>query len=139
MNPREIRWVSEEVVLAVHNEQIEEHGGARGLRDASLLSSAITRPRNVAAYGSDPDLADLAAAYAIGIARNHPFVDGNKRTAIVVAAGVFLPVNGYELNAANKDLVRTMLLVADGSMQEQELAAWFRQWMRPLPQQEDEP
>jgi death on curing protein len=131
VSPAEVRWVSEAVVFALHDEQLAEHGGAPGVRDESLLLSALARPRNIATYGT-PDLADLAAAYALGIARNHAFVDGNKRTAIVVAAGVFLPINGYELNASNEDLVRVMLAVADGSLPEQDLAAWFRQWMRPI-------
>lgn len=131
MNPPEIRWVSEAVVLAIHDEQLAEHGGASGLRDESLLLSALARPRNIATYGT-PDLADLAAAYATGIARNHAFVDGNKRMAIIVAAGVFLPLNGYEITAANEELVRVMLAVADGSMSEPDMAAWFRKWMRPV-------
>ena len=134
MNGREICWVSEEMVLAIHEEQIKQHGGASGLRDRALLLSALARPHNIAAYGS-PDLADLAAAYAMGIARNHPFVDGNKRTAIVVAAGAFLSPNGYQLTATNEDLVRTMLAVADGSIPEEKLAAWFREWMRRVPGQ----
>ena len=132
MSRSEIQWVSEAVVLAVHDAQLAEHGGAPGLRDESLLLSALARPRNIATYGT-PDSADLAAAYAVGIARNHAFVDGNKRTAIIVAAGVFLPVNGYELAATNEEMVRVMLAVADGSMPEIKLAAWFREWMRPLP------
>lgn len=127
----EIHWVSEAVVLAVHDEQLAEHGGAAGVRDRSLLQSALARPRNIATYGK-PDLADLAAAYAVGIARNHAFVDGNKRTAIIVAAGVFLPVNGYELTVTNEDMVRVMLAVAEGSMPEPRLAAWFRERMRPI-------
>jgi death-on-curing protein len=77
-------------------------------------------------------LADLAAAYAVGIARNHAFVDGNKRTAIIVAAGAFLPMNGYEITATNEEVVTVMLAVADGSISEQNLAAWFREWMRPV-------
>ena len=135
---KEIRWVSESVVLALHDEQLAEHGGAPGIRDNSLLLSALARPRNIAAYAS-PDLADLAAAYAVGIARNHAFIDGNKRTAIVVAAGVFLPLNGYELTASNEEIVRVMLAVADGSLLEDQLAAWFREWMRPLHQEPGEP
>lgn len=131
MNPPEIRWVSEATVLAIHDEQLAEHGGAIGLRDESLLLSALARPRNIATYGT-PDLADLAAAHAVGIARNHAFVDGNKRTAIIVAAGVFLPLNGYEITATNEEVVRIMLAVADGSMPEAKLAAWFREWMRPI-------
>ena len=128
MTPPEIRWVSEAVVLAIHDEQLAEHGGASGLRDESLLLSALARPRNIATYGT-PDLADLAAAYAAGIARNHAFVDGNKRTAIIVAAGVFLPLNGYEITATNEEVVRLMLGVADGSISEQDMAARFREWM----------
>jgi death-on-curing protein len=130
----EIIWVSESVVLALHDEQLAEHGGASGIRDKSLLLSALARPRNIATYTS-PDLADLAAAYAVGIARNHAFVDGNKRTAIVVAAGVFLPLNGYELTAANEEIIRVMLGVADGSLPEDKLAAWFREWMCPIQQE----
>ena len=118
-------------MLAVHDEQLAEHGGAAGVRDRSLLQSALARPRNIATYGK-PDLADLAAAYAVGIARNHAFVDGNKRTAIIVAAGVFLPVNGYELTVTNEDMVRVMLAVAEGSMPEPRLAAWFRERMLPI-------
>lgn len=134
MNGKEIRRVLESVVLALHDEQLAEHGGAPGVRDHSLLLSALARPRNIATY-SNPDLADLAAAYAAGIARNHAFVDGNKRIAIVVAAGVFLPLNGYELTASNEEIVRIMLAVADGSMAEPKLAAWFRKWMRPIPKE----
>jgi death on curing protein len=133
----EIRWVSDSVVVALHDEQLAEHGGASGIRDKSLLLSALARPRNIAAYTS-PDLADLAAAYAVGIARNHAFVDGNKRTALVVAAGVFLPLNGYELTATRDEIVRVMLTVADGTLPEVALAAWFREWMRPL-HRSDEP
>ena len=129
MSRSEIQWVSEAVVLAVHDAQLAEHGGAPGLRDESLLLTALARPRNIATYGT-PDSADLVAAYAVGIARNHAFVDGNKRTAIIVAAGVFLPLNGYEITATNEEVVRVMLTVADGSMSETELAAWFREWMR---------
>ena len=131
MSSAEIHWVSETVVLAVHDQQLSEHGGALGLRDKSLLLSALARPQNIAAY-ANPDLADLAAAYAVGIARNHAFVDGNKRTAIVTAAGVFLPINGCELTATNEEMVRVMLAVAEGSMSEVKLAAWFREWMRPI-------
>jgi death on curing protein len=98
------------------------------------LLSALARPQQLEAYGDTPDIAALAAAYAVGIARNHPFLDGNKRTAIVVAGGVFLPLNGYELVADNAEIVRTMLGVADGQISEAELAAWFRTYMRELPQ-----
>jgi death-on-curing protein len=123
--------VAENAVYAVHDEQIAEHGGLAGVRDKALLLSALARPQHLEAYGS-PDVADLAAAYAVGIARNHPFLDGNKRTAIVVAAGLFLPLNGYEIVADNREIVRVMLAVAEGLMDDAELAAWFRTYMKAL-------
>ena len=131
MSQQDWRWVSADVVLAIHDEQLAEHGGLKGLREESLLLSALARPQNLAAYGT-PDVADLAASYAVGIARNHAFIDGNKRTALVVAAGVFLPLNGYKLGASDGESVRAMLAVADGTMSEPELAVWFRTYIRPL-------
>jgi death-on-curing protein len=128
----EWRWVAEDVVLAIHDEQLAEHGGMKGLRDESLRLSALARPQNLAAYGS-PDVPDLAASYAVGIARNHAFIDGNKRTALVVAAGVFLPLNGHKFIASDGEMVRVMLAVAGGPMAEQELALWFREHSAPLP------
>ncbi len=125
MSGEEWRWVEKDVVLAIHDEQLAEHGGMKGLRDESLLLSALARRQNLAAYGT-PDAADLAASYAVGIARNHAFFDGNKRTALIVSAGVFLPLNGYRLTASDGETVRVMLSVAEGSMAEQELALWFR-------------
>jgi len=125
------RWITDRAVLAIHDEQIAEHGGLPGLRDRSQLLSALARPRNLAAYGQ-PDLADLVAAYAVGIARSHAFLDGNKRTAWVVAES-FLLKNSYELTAGDREGVVTMLAVADGSLAEPGLAAWFRAWMRPIP------
>jgi death-on-curing protein len=107
------------VVYAVHDEQIATHGGLAGLRDETLLLSALARPQHLEADGN-PDLDELAAAYAIGIARNHPFLDGNQRMATIIAAGLFLPLNGYELIAANEERV----------MPEAELAAWFRTYVR---------
>lgn len=129
MTDREWSWVPENVVLAVHEAMLAEHGGLRGIRDQSLLLSALARPQNLAAYG-DPDVADLAAAYATGITRNHALIDGNKRTGLAVAL-VFLLDNQYELIAANDDLVMTMLAVADGTMPEPELAIWLRTCTRP--------
>jgi death-on-curing protein len=123
--------VAENAIYAIHDEQIAEHGGLAGVRDKTLLLSALARPQNLEAYGN-PDIADLAAAYAAGIARNHPFLDGIKRTAIVVAGGVFLPLNGYELVADNREIVRVMLAVAEGLMADAELAAWFRTYMKAL-------
>jgi len=127
------RWVAENVAYAIHDQQIAEHGGLAGLRDKALLLSALARPQHLEAYSDNPDLAALAAAYAVGIARNHPFLDGNKRTAIVVSGGVFLPLNGFELMADNAEVVRVMLGVAEGQISEAELAAWFRAYMRELP------
>jgi death on curing protein len=124
------RWVKEEVVLAIHDEQIAEHGGLAGIRDGALLLSALARPQHLANY-EDPDVADLAASYAVGIARNHPFLDGNKRTAFVVSAGVFLPLNGHKLTASDSEKVRVMLSVAEGSMSELEFAEWLRAHIGP--------
>ena len=124
------RWIKESSVLAIHDEQIAEHGGLAGIRDMPLLLSALGRPQNLAAYGN-PDIADLAASFAIGIARNRAFLDGNKRAAWVVAE-TFLLKNGYELVASDRDGVTTMLAVADGTMSEPELALWFRTYIRPL-------
>jgi len=117
-------WVDVEVALAAHDEQLAEHGGAPGLRDRSMLESALARPLNLLAYG-EPDVADLPASYAFGLARNHPFVDGNKRTALVVSE-TFLMLNGYTLNASNVELVVTFLALAAGELQPDALAAWFR-------------
>ena len=125
------RWVAENAVYAIHDEQIAEHGGLAGVRDKELLLSALARPQQLEAYGN-PDIADLAAAYALGIARNHPFLDGNKRTAIVVAGGVFLPLNGYEIVADNREIVSVMLAVAEGLLDDAQLATWFRTYMKAL-------
>jgi len=117
-------WVALAVAEAAHLEQLAEHGGGQGVRDARLLDSAMARAQNLAAYG-EPDAAALAAAYAFGIARNHPFVDGNKRTAAVVAE-TFLVINGYALNATDAELVVVVLALAAGELSEEELADWFR-------------
>jgi death on curing protein len=123
------KWIKESSVLAIHEEQIAEHGGLAGVRDLALLQSALARPQNLEAYGQ-PDAADLAAAYAAGIARNHPFLDGNKRTAWVVAEA-FLLKNGFELLASDHDSLLVMLSVADGSMPEKDFAAWLRAHLQP--------
>ncbi|HWT12103.1 MAG TPA: type II toxin-antitoxin system death-on-curing family toxin [Allosphingosinicella sp.] len=117
-------WVALEVAMTAHAEQLAEHGGGDGVRDPALLESALARPRNAAAYG-DPDAADLAAAYAFGIARNHPFVDGNKRTAAVVSE-TFLILNGHQLGASDAELVVAFLALAAGELSEEEMADWFR-------------
>lgn len=118
-------WVAPAVALAAHREQLAEHGGGDGVRDVGLLEGAMARPINLAAYG-DPDVAALAASYAFGIARNHPFVDGNKRTAAVVSE-TFLGLNGLLLDASDAEIVVTFLALAAGELSEEELADWFRQ------------
>jgi death on curing protein len=117
-------WVTLDVARAAHLEQLAEHGGGEGVRDERLLESAMARPQNLAAYG-DPDAAQLAAAYAYGIARNHPFVDGNKRTAAVVSE-TFLVLNGFDLMASDAELVVAFLALAAGDLSEEELTDWFR-------------
>lgn len=118
------RWVALPVVLAIHDRQVAEHGGASGVRDSGAIESALARPMNLSAYG-DPDAAELAAAYAFALARNHGFVDGDKRTAWVTAR-VFLADNGQSLEFDPFDAVRIMEEVAGGEMSESELADWFR-------------
>ncbi len=123
--PQNWIWVTKEVAIAAHAEQIAEHGGGEGVRDVNLLESAMMRPQNLISYGQ-PDAAELAAAYAFGIARNHPFVDGNKRTAAVVSE-TFLAINGYEMNVTDAELVVVFLALAAGELPEDELAIWFRE------------
>ncbi|MFM2147945.1 MAG: hypothetical protein RLZZ187_251 [Pseudomonadota bacterium] len=120
----EPEWIGVAVALAIHEEQIAEHGGGEGVRDAGLLESALARPRNAWGYGVT-DLCALAASLGHGIARNHPFVDGNKRTAFV-AVETFLILNGVELVAGDADCVVAMLDLAAGEMTEDEFAAWLR-------------
>jgi len=121
-----IVWLLEETIIAIHQRQIAEHGGGEGLRDEGLLSSALARPQNLFVYGQPPaDLAALAAAYAYGIARDHPFVDGNKRTALI-AARTFLLLNGVNLEAEQDEKFLTFQRLAAGSLAEDELADWIR-------------
>jgi len=124
------KWVSRQVLLLLHDESLAEHGGASGLRDAGLLDSALARPLNLALYET-PDVAALAASYGVGLARNHPFVDGNKRTAFL-AVGMFLARNGYRLQATQVDATLTMLGVAAGDISEADLALWLRAHIQPL-------
>ena len=116
-------WVDLDVVLAIHDEQLAEHGGQPGVRDPGLLESALGRPRNQFAYG-EPSITRLAASYAFGISRNHPFLDGNKRTSLVVAE-LFLELNGYELIASDAQCVTTCLQLAAGELTEDQLAEWI--------------
>ena len=122
-------WLDAAVMRAVHDEQLAEHGGAAGVRDEGLFESALARPLNLAVYG-EPDVADLAAAYGDGLARNHPFIDGNKRTAFV-AVELFLACNGHDPTADDADCVLTMLDFAAGSLDEAAFAGWIRGHMRP--------
>ena len=122
-------WLDPQALLAAHDEQLAEHGGAPRIRDQGLFESALARPQNLAAYG-DPDVADLAAAYAFGLAKNHAFIDGNKRTALV-ALESFLLLNSYELLADDGHAVMVILSVASGAFNENELAAWIRKNIRP--------
>ena len=123
------RWIDRRAIELLHDESIAEHGGAGGLRDEGLLESALARPLNLVACG-DPDAAALAAAYATGLARNHPFVDGNKRAAFL-AAGMFLALNGWRLVATQADATLTMLAVASGTLDEAAFAAWLRSHLQP--------
>ena len=118
------QWLDKAIILAVHGRQIAEHGGGQGIRDEGLLESALNRPVNLAGYGQ-PAVADLAAAYAFGIARNHPFVDGNKRTAWV-AARLFLMVNAVELQFDKANATIMMQRLAAGDLSEDDVARWFR-------------
>lgn len=127
----EPRWLTRQMLEAVHDAQLREHGGSTGTRDQALLESALARPRQKFAYGARVDLATLAAAYAFGIARNHGFVDGNKRAAFM-AAYVFLGLNGQDLEAAEPDVVTTMEHVASGRLTEEGLASWIREKLTPL-------
>ena len=116
-------WIDLEVVLAIHDEQLAEHGGQAGVRDRGLLESALARPQNQFAYGEHA-LPRLAASYAFGISRNHPFLDGNKRTSLVVAE-LFLDLNGFELTATDAECVTTFLQLAAGDLTEDQLADWI--------------
>ncbi|CAN5386098.1 type II toxin-antitoxin system death-on-curing family toxin [soil metagenome] len=122
---REPRWIAQDIIMAVHDRQLAEHGGGSGIRDARLLESVLARPVNRWGYGED-GLATLAACYAFGIARNHPFVDGNKRTAWV-AARLFLALNNISLSFDKHDAIRTVLALASGELPEDDLASWFRE------------
>ncbi|TNJ36410.1 type II toxin-antitoxin system death-on-curing family toxin [Chlorobaculum thiosulfatiphilum] len=118
------RWLLDDVVLAIHDEQIAEHGGSTGIRDAGLLSSALARPKNQASYG-EPSVFDLSAAYAYGIIRNHPFVDGNKRTGFL-ASYVFLNINGWQLSASEVESVHAVLALAAGEIDEADFSSWLK-------------
>lgn len=122
------RWIHSRVVLAVHDRQIAEHGGLDGLRDLGAVESALARPQNLAAYG-EPDAAGLAASYLYGLAKNHGFADGNKRTAWITAR-LFLADNGLKLEFDAMEAIRMVEDVAGGSVSEQDLAQWFRERLK---------
>lgn len=120
----EPHWISKKALLLLHEESLAEFGGARGLRDEGLLESALARPQNAHSYKPDITIPELAASYAFGLARNHAFVDGNKRAAFL-SIGLFLVINVYRLQADQVDAIETMLAVASGDLDEQGLAAWI--------------
>ena len=122
---KEPAWIEEREALAIHGRLLALHGGAAGLRDRGLLESALARPRQLHAYGGNPDIVDLAAAYAAGIIRNHPFMDGNKRTGFLLCA-LFLETNGYRFAAGEEDATRTVMGLAAGAIDEPAFAAWLR-------------
>ena len=121
---RRPRWLTRTVLDAIHADQIREHGGLAGIRDENALESALARPQQKWAY-ERPDIAMLAAAYAFGIARNHPYRDGNKRIAFLAIA-TFLGINGFDLSASDAEVVSEMLSLAAGDVSEDELAGWIR-------------
>ena len=122
--PKRWRWISKQALLVLHGESLAEHGGGSGIRDEGLLASALARPENLAAYGK-PDAAALAASLGVGLAKSHPFVDGNKRAAFL-GVGLFLYLNGYRLTAPQADATLTMLNVAAGEVSEDDFSAWLR-------------
>ena len=121
----EPKWITARIATAIHDEAIYEFGGLAGIRDHGLLESALDRPRNLLAYAPRSSIFELAASLCFGVAKNHPFNDGNKRTALL-STRAFLYLNGKVLEPAQQDEVATMLAVADGSFNEQQLAAWLR-------------
>lgn len=122
------RWIDARALLLLHDESLAEHGGRAGIRDEGLFDSALAHPRNLLAYGK-PDVADLAAAYGAAIVRNHPFVDGNKRTGFL-AAGLLLSLNGHRLQVPQADATLTVFALAAGNIDERTFAAWIRQHTR---------
>ena len=122
------QWVDREVLLILHDESLAEHGGGVGIRDEGLLDLALVRPLDTVAYGA-PDAADLAASYGFGLAKNHLFVDGNKRAAFL-AVGLFLYLNGHRLTASQADATRAVLALAAGEISEAQFAQWIRDNMR---------
>jgi death-on-curing protein len=126
----EHRWITEDVLLAIHEAQIDEHGVSTGVRDPVLLASSLARPQNAAAHGA-PDIPELAALYALGVIKNHPFVDGNKRVGTVILE-VFLEDNKYTLFASDEELLNAVIALAAGDISEQKFISWVRAHARPV-------
>lgn len=124
-----LRWLTPRIATAIHDQAIALVGGSSGIRDRSLLESALDRPRNLAAYDDSPSIFDLAAAYCVGIVRNHPFIDGNKRTGYL-AAHTFLEINGYDVAPEEADIVTVIMGVAEGSYDESVVARWLQEFSR---------
>jgi death-on-curing protein len=125
-------WVPRVLVDAIHYAQLDEHGGSHGVRDVDALEAALARPKQKQIYASDVDLAHLAAAYAFGLAKSHPYTEGNKRVAFLVAA-VFLELNGFDVDRSDEEVVDSMKALAAGKLGEEALAGWLRAAMAPLP------
>ncbi|MDP3538643.1 MAG: type II toxin-antitoxin system death-on-curing family toxin [Azonexus sp.] len=123
-------WINRRALLLLHGESLVLHGGAQGIRDEGLLDSALARPENLAAYGT-PDVFDCAAAYAFGLAKNHPFIDGNKRAGFL-GAGMFLRLNGHRMTATPQDATLTMLALAASEITEADYAHWLRTHTTPV-------
>jgi death on curing protein len=124
-------WINRRALLYLHSASLTTHGGSTGIRDEGLLDSALARPLNRFLYSPNSDLAELAAAYGFGLAKNHPFIDGNKRAAFH-AVGLFLSINGYELVADQVDAIQQMLNLAAGELPEEQFAAWIRRNSKPF-------
>jgi death-on-curing protein len=123
-------WIDPKTLKMLHEESLSTHGGSRGVRDIGLFESAMSRSENLAYYNEEADIADLAASYAYGLAKNHPFVDGNKRAAFL-SIGLFLGINGYRLTATPVDAIKTILAMASSNISEEELGSWSRDNMKP--------
>jgi len=126
----ELRWLTLQMVRSIHAQAIGIFGGSAGVRDAGLLDSALERPRNLFHYAESPSLFELAAAYCVGIVKNHPFLDGNKRTGILIA-NAFLELNGYRFEPDEVDVVSVIMALADGTADEGTLAPWFSDYSKP--------
>ena len=124
-------WINKKALQLLHEESLATHGGASGMRDEGLLDSALARPENLFAYGQTNDVAALAASYAFGLAKNHAFVDGNKRVAFL-SIGLFLALNGHKLAADQVDAINTILALASGELEEEQLATWIRENMEAI-------